>query len=125
MLHRMPMRLFREWQAYHDLAPFGDDRRDIRVAAIERALHNILLRGNGKTPPEGWPWALTDFILRFGDSPDYAKAAKAKQEEILPTWKKNKALLFAIAHAWADDPKGTKPVPEKNKVGTHGRKLGE
>lgn len=123
----MSHRLFVEWEIYHELEPFGEVRADIRSAALERALFNLLGR-DAKNYPKGWP--LAEFILRFGDAPDYAelarKEAKAKDDASeIPQWKRNKSLLWAIAHAWATDPKGVASVPKKNRVGTHNRKLGE
>ena len=47
MLDSMPYRLFREWIAYSELEPFGEERADYRSAQIVWMLANIH-RGKGK-----------------------------------------------------------------------------
>ncbi len=83
MLDRMSITLFREWRAYFDLEPFGEERADYRAASIVAMLYNI----NRKRGTEAKP--VRDFVLEFGDK------AKPKRK----SWQELKAIGAAIASA--------------------------
>lgn len=38
MLYRMTREQFREWQAYYQIQPFGDQRADIRAATVAQSM---------------------------------------------------------------------------------------
>lgn len=65
MLRSLTASQFNEWRAFYELDPFGEERDDVRFAAITHALWNIA-RDQSKHP-KGWP--LTEFVLAFGDNP--------------------------------------------------------
>lgn len=103
----MSYSLFKEWEAYDELEPFGEARADARTAAIERALFNIFKWQTGsklaKKYPDGFPLGM--FLVQFGDRPPFTgHATTAKTVEEIPQWQRNKAALLAIAHAWALNP---------------------
>jgi hypothetical protein len=81
------MRRFREWQAFSQLEPFGEERADQRTAAIEAALWNI--HRDPKRHPKGWP--LSEFFLGLGDMPSRTIQAAvpqtvATQEFLIDAW---------------------------------------
>jgi hypothetical protein len=106
MLRAIPNRLFVEWQAYEELEPFGEERADIRAAAIERSLWNLWAR-----PKEGG-WELYRFLLPLGDQLEPYKRTKilTEAEAKEAQWRRNKALLWGIAHAWAGPAVSKDPI---------------
>lgn len=109
MLRRLTVRQFLEWKAYFALEPWGEERADQRTAAIERALYQIFVPPDKTKFPKGYPLDL--FVLKFGDGKLYIEPAPAKltEAEKEAQWKRNKALLFAYAHALA--------LPQRKKRG--------
>lgn len=61
MLEQMPSRLFKEWQAYYLLEPFGQWRDDYRMAILASILANIN-RDSKKHPT---PFDPLDFMPDF------------------------------------------------------------
>lgn len=47
MLREISIHEFREWRAYYDLEPFGEERQDLRIGSIVSTLVNIY-RKKGK-----------------------------------------------------------------------------
>lgn len=43
MLYRMTREQFREWQAYYQIQPFGDQRADIRAATVAQSMAGGIL----------------------------------------------------------------------------------
>ncbi len=83
MLDRMSITLFREWRAYFDLEPFGEERADYRAASIVQMLYNINRRRGTPAKP------VRDFVLEFGET------AVPKRK----TWQEMKAIGAMIASA--------------------------
>lgn len=83
MLKQMSIRLFRQWRAYYDLEPFGEERADYRAASIVATLVN-LNRRKGTSPRP-----VSEFVLQFGEP----KKKPAKD------WRQLKALGAMIAGA--------------------------
>lgn len=85
---------WQEWKAFSELEPFGEERMDYRMAAIEAALWNIAR--DVKRYPHGWP--VTEFLLGFGDLKKKAKTAVAQtirtQELLLDSWIAGSNLMF-------------------------------
>jgi len=48
MLARMPYRIYREWQTYAAIEPFGDERADLRAGIVACTIANCLARKKGK-----------------------------------------------------------------------------
>lgn len=66
MLARMPWRIWREWQVFAALEPFGETgekRADMRSAIVAATIANCLARGKGKPAFEP-----RDFVPRFEDA---------------------------------------------------------
>lgn len=90
-LERIPYRLFREWQIFYELEPWGEERATRPLARIEAALYNIFARAQDHP---GWP--AERFVYRTGDMPKYEED---KHEE--PQWMRNKRKLFDFARSYA------------------------
>ena len=75
MLKEMSAPAFRDWQLYGALAPFTEERDDIRFARLYQFLVN--LQRDSKEHPQ--PFPIEDFILKFGDSSPPAKPVVKKQ----------------------------------------------
>ncbi len=90
MLRRMPWGMFREWVAYRQLEPYGDDREDWRHAALSALLAN--LQRDPKSRPQ--PYAPQDFLLRFTQ---HAQRRRQSADEQWKNWltilSDHKALL--------------------------------
>lgn len=41
LLSRMPMRQFEDWRAYADLEPFDEERMDLRIATVVKAVYDV------------------------------------------------------------------------------------
>lgn len=89
MLQEIDAVQWAEWREYARLNPFDEERMDIRFAQIAWIIANV----NRDPKKQRQPFALEDFVLRFGDAP----ALKAKKKE--QTWQEMKAIGFAIANA--------------------------
>jgi hypothetical protein len=61
MLDSMTVHQFRDWRAYYDLEPFGEERADYRAASIVATLVNLNRKRH--TPPR----PVAEFLLRFGE----------------------------------------------------------
>lgn len=63
---------FLHWQVYMGhLAPFGEERQDIRFASVVAAIWNVQIAkwtGKDSTPQFR---DIRDLVLRFGDTPEY------------------------------------------------------
>ncbi len=59
MLDGMPMQLFREWVAYYQWEPWGEERADLRTASIISTYVNSHRRKGASAKP------LSDFVLNF------------------------------------------------------------
>lgn len=66
MLEQMPSRLFKEWQAYYLLEPFGQWRDDYRMCILASILANI--KRDPKKHPT--PFDPLDFMPDFMTLPD-------------------------------------------------------
>lgn len=95
LLRRIPASLFREWQLFFELEPWGEERLLRPLASLEAALWNILGR-----PAEHKGWPTERFLCREGDMPSYD--IDRFETPPVPQWKKNKEKLFAFAHAYVD-----------------------
>lgn len=84
MLGEISVQEFREWRAYYDLEPFGEERQDLRIASIVSTMVN-LVRKKGKPPIK-----IRDAMLRIGEPP-----AKKRRP-----WEQLKAMGAAIAGAF-------------------------
>ena len=80
MLRHIPARTLVEWTIYEQLEPFGDERADLRTAAVLQLLANI----HRDRKKHSRPWPLADFVLRIGDAappppvrPDRASAQRS------------------------------------------------
>ena len=85
MLRSLSSLQFEKWRVYDELDPFGEERDDYRFASISQALWNIAR--NVLTNPNGWP--ITDFIVRFGDTPSYKYTSPQTleyQEMVINSW---------------------------------------
>lgn len=96
MLEQMSYRQFREWRAFYDIEPFGDERADYGFASIVATLVNLHRKKGTKARPIG------DFLLRFGD------AARRPRK----TWQEMKAI-GAMLTAAANQPSRRKKQPKK------------
>lgn len=76
----MSWREFLEWREFYALAPFGEERDDIRAASIVQAL--VSMQRNVETQPRWYP--LTEFLLKFGDAP--------RVEAPLQDWREQMAI---------------------------------
>ena len=62
MLASISMPLFREWQAFWNVAPFGDERADLRAGVVAAQVFNVhLRRGQRAARPN-------DYAMRFGNT---------------------------------------------------------
>jgi hypothetical protein len=62
MLDGMNIRQFREWYAYAELEPFGDERADYRSAQICAMIANA----NRDRKRKPTPYKVEEFLLKFG-----------------------------------------------------------
>lgn len=60
MLARLPWRVWREWQTFAALEPFGEERADLRAGIVAATIANCLARGKGKPA-----FKVRDFMPRF------------------------------------------------------------
>jgi len=88
MLHEMSFREFLDWQTYAELEPFGEHRQDIRTAHIVSTLANIW-RDPKK---QRQPYTIEQFMLRFGDTPEYKKPQQS--------WEQMKNIGMMMAKAY-------------------------
>jgi hypothetical protein len=91
MLRSITATQFMTWQAYAALEPFGEERDDYRAASIVQMLANV--NRDPKKHKDGF--AITDFLLRFGDS----EGPRAEKKD----WKQMKAMTQFIAEAYKDN----------------------
>lgn len=89
MLEQMSLRQFREWRAFADLEPFGEERADIRTAHIVQTILNMN-RDRKKHPT---PISLSECVLKFGEE-ERQKPAK--------TWQQMKQIGQMVAAAFND-----------------------
>lgn len=88
MLRELSINEFRDWQLYGVVAPFTEERDDIRFARLYQFMVN--LQRDAKAHPQ--PFPLEDFILKFGDSakpvekPVERKQTIEEQERNLMDW---------------------------------------
>jgi hypothetical protein len=59
MLARMPNRVFKEWVAFAEVEPFGEERADMRAAIVAATIANVN-RKKGKAP-----YKVRDFMPVF------------------------------------------------------------
>ena len=90
MLRVITARQLREWMAYGELEPFGEERADYRTASIVQMLANI--NRDPKKHPDGFK--IEDFLLRFGDSQPTTGPVK--------DWRQLKRMTQIIAEAYKD-----------------------
>lgn len=83
MMSAMPISLFREWRAFYNMEPFGEERADWRAASINSMLFNINRNKGATTRPA------KDFLLEFRT----AKERSAPKQD----WRWMKALGASIA----------------------------
>ena len=88
MLDEIDSQQFLEWKAYAQLAPFTEERMDIRFGTINNTLVNMWR--DTKKRKEPWPLDLS--IPRFGDMP---AAAPPRTQ----TWQEMKAIGMMMAQA--------------------------
>lgn len=63
-----------EWGAYRELAPFGEERADIRTGQLVRTFHeavNLIIETLGGKAPYDKQQTAPECALRFGDTPEY------------------------------------------------------
>lgn len=85
MLASIPYTQFQEWQAYHLIEPFGEDRADLRMAVVASVTANA---SGAKTAP-------ADFI------PDYESVVERMIESSQATDPEEEAkALFEKMMAW-------------------------
>lgn len=81
MLRGMSAIQWLHWKAYMSLAPFGEERDDIRAALVAQSIWNVQIakaqgawdaskRKHGSRPVMR---PIDDFVLRFGDTPERQK----------------------------------------------------
>lgn len=82
MLDGMNIRQFREWYAYAELEPFGEERADYRSAQVCAMIANA----NRDRKRKPTPYRVEEFLLKFGDRQTKEKkdwrALKAEMERI-------------------------------------------
>jgi hypothetical protein len=81
----IPYRLFREWQVFFSLEPWGEERADLRAGIVASVIANTH-RDRKKKPR---PYVPGDFMPKFGKQ----KKRRQSQNEL-----KMKLTLFAKAH---------------------------
>lgn len=59
MLGELSIGEFRQWIAYYDLEPWGDERDAYRFASVVKMLHDINVRPGHRRKP------LADFVVEF------------------------------------------------------------
>jgi hypothetical protein len=62
MLASISMPLFREWQAFWNVAPFGDERADLRAGVVAAQVFNV---HRGRSQRAARP---NDYAMRFGNT---------------------------------------------------------
>lgn len=67
---------WQDWQAYMELAPFVEERDDMRTARIVATIANIVR--DTETQPE--PYTTIDFVQRFGDTPEMFDPAPTRTQ---------------------------------------------
>lgn len=55
----------REWKAFENISPFGEQREDIRIAALSAVIANV--NRDSKRKPQ--PYKIEDFLLRMDSVP--------------------------------------------------------
>ncbi len=103
MLDEIPYPKLQEWRAYADLEPFDEERKDIRVASIVKALWDIA-RDKKQHPRE---FDIKRFILPFGDS----TAAATPTRNQTPQEQQN--ILRSLAASYALESKLKKERRER------------
>lgn len=73
MLARMPWRIWREWQIYNQIEPFGEERADLRAGIIASTIANCLARQKGKPA-----FRVEDFMPKF--APPVKREQKTPEE---------------------------------------------
>jgi hypothetical protein len=89
-LEQLTARQIAEWEAYHELEPFGDWKHDFELSYLLSVMTNLFLGAYGKksarlTKPE-------DFLIKWGD------AAKEDMKQQTPEDMKQFMLSFMKAH---------------------------
>lgn len=87
MMSEISVHEFREWRAYYDLEPFGEERQDLRIGSLVATILNIA-RKRGKPPI-----SVRDGTIKVGEP----VARKAKP------WQTLKAIGASIAGAFRKD----------------------
>ena len=85
MMREISVHEFREWRAFYDLEPFGEERQDLRIGSIVSTLVNIY-RKRGKAAV-----SIRDGTIKVGEP-----IAPKRQK-----WQTLKAIGAAIAGKWS------------------------
>lgn len=96
MLKEMSVLEWREWQVYMSLAPFSEERADIRAAQVCQTIVNM----NRDTKEHPQPIPLKEFILKFGDATESVKKVEKTQtveemERHISDWVAGANQIFA------------------------------
>ena len=101
LLRRVPAKVFRQWEMYYEVEPFGDYRDDVRTAHVVSMIHNMAVEVKNRKP-------LTEFILPWGkieeDEPTKTPTQSQTVEEKLSV----AYHIVAMYNAGAFDPKKVK-----------------
>ncbi len=87
MLSEMSISEFREWVAYYDLEPFGEERADLRTASIVKMVHDVNVKRSARDKP------LSDFVIKIGKATPIDHRSKANQDRM-----KMMGAMIAGAH---------------------------
>ena len=63
MLAHLPQRIYREWQEFAILEPFGEERADLRAGIVAATVANCMARGKGRSA-----FKPRDFMPRFEEA---------------------------------------------------------
>jgi hypothetical protein len=79
MLRQMTAQQFLEWGEYAALEPFDEVRADYRAASIVQMIANM----NRDTKKHPKPFALSDFVIEFGDSGKPDKKQSWQEQKLI------------------------------------------
>ena len=70
---------FTHWRVYMKmLAPFGEERMDVRIASIAAAVWNVQIAKATKQGTDPKYRDIEELVLRFGDTPEYLPPGPVK-----------------------------------------------
>lgn len=90
MLESMNALQWREWQYYMALAPFHEERQDMRIASIVSAIVNM--NRDPKKYPE--PLHIGKFVLPFGDAPEVLPPGPTRNDSASTFGSKLRDIFF-------------------------------